>query len=161
MTTADRNPNWENVTKARVVSRNTSNHKYSGRRPIALDHRTAELAELLNDFLARYANPRTRYQNARRLNHLFRDTGKRHPAEISTADLFRWTSAPSANNSVRQWISTARTFFAWCHRTSVIDADPTVELTALKMNCHPLTQTLPPVPVGTRSTNSQTYSRHR
>jgi hypothetical protein len=47
----------------------------------------------LDAYLARYSSPRSRHQNAISLNHLFRHTGRRHPAEVSEAELFGWVRA--------------------------------------------------------------------
>lgn len=50
---------------------------------------------------------------------------------MSEGDLVEWATAVPANNSVRVRISMARTFYRWCPRMGVIDADPTVELDGL------------------------------
>ncbi len=109
-------------------SRNTSTHKSPVQGPIPLHRSPDDLAELLDGFLARYANGKTRYQNLRRLNQFFRESATRHPAHVTPAQLFRWCGTAASNNSARQRISTMRTFFGWCHRTGIIDADPTAEL---------------------------------
>jgi site-specific recombinase XerD len=93
----------------------------------------------LDAYLARYTTPHSRHQNAAYLNHLFRHTGRRHPAEVTEADLFGWVRAradgrdrPLANNSVRQRLSCVRSFFRWCQRKGLVSTDPTLELDVLR-----------------------------
>jgi site-specific recombinase XerD len=93
----------------------------------------------LDAYLARYTTPHSRHQNAAYLNHLFRHTGRRHPAEVTEADLFGWVRAradgqnrPLANNSVRQRLSCVRSFFRWCQRKGLVTTDPTIELDVLR-----------------------------
>lgn len=71
---------------------------------------------LIEEFLTRYSNRRTRQQNGFRVRDLFRSTGRRWPSELTEADLFRWTTAVPADNSVRQRLSTVQVFFRWCLR---------------------------------------------
>ena len=93
----------------------------------------------MDAYLARYSSWRSRNQIARYLNHLFRLTGRRHPAEVTEADLFGWVRAraddqdgPLANNTVRQRLSCVRSFFGWCQRKGLISTDPTLELDVLR-----------------------------
>lgn len=68
-----------------------------------------------------------------KLTDLFAVTGCSHPAEITEVDLHEWCTgygSPLANNTIRQRISEARTFFAWCLRHGHIEADPAADLLA-------------------------------
>jgi integrase len=89
---------------------------------------------LLSGFLAQYRNPVTHAQNAQRLDHLFRITGKRHPGTLTEAELFTWCTGDGkiANNSVRQRLSTVRTFYRWCHELGIVENDPTTRLLGLR-----------------------------
>jgi len=89
------------------------------------------LLDLFDQYLIRYSNSLTRRQNRKWLEHLFRNTGKRHPEEITTEELFMWTTSATANNSVRNRLSTVRSFYRWCVRTGVVVSDPTTELDSL------------------------------
>ncbi|HZU79886.1 MAG TPA: tyrosine-type recombinase/integrase [Acidimicrobiales bacterium] len=58
---------------------------------------------------------------------------------MTDADLFAWVRAradgqerPLANNSVRQRLACARSFFGWCQRRGIVERDPTVELEVLR-----------------------------
>jgi integrase/recombinase XerC len=51
---------------------------------------------------------------------------------LTEADLIGWCTATGANNTVRQRMSTARTFLGWCLRRGLIDSDPSTELDRLK-----------------------------
>ncbi len=51
---------------------------------------------------------------------------------MTEADLIGWCTATGANNTVRQRMSTARTFLGWCLRRGLIDTDPSTELDRLK-----------------------------
>ncbi len=104
------------------------------RRAIPLGQRNAELSALLADYLTQYTNPITHAQNAQRLNHLFRTTGKRHPDAVTEAELFTWCTGDGklANNTVRQRLSTVRTFYRWCHELDIVEKDPTTRLLGLR-----------------------------
>jgi integrase len=104
------------------------------RRVIPLGQPNADLSALLADFLTQYTNPITKTQNAQRLNHLFRTTGKRHPGTVTEAELFTWCTGDGklANNTVRQRLSTVRTFYRWCQESDVVEKDPTTRLLALR-----------------------------
>ncbi len=89
---------------------------------------TSTLADILDQFIGRYANAKTGTDILGRLQNLFQATGRGSVHTVGERDLHDWITAAKANNSVRLRLSTARTFFGWCHRHGYIDTDPTVEL---------------------------------
>ncbi|MHB1853971.1 MAG: hypothetical protein ACYCS2_02800, partial [Acidimicrobiales bacterium] len=59
------------------------------------------------------------------LSQLFRHSGRRHPDELTEADLSAWiTNAQPANNTIRQRLSTARTFLRWAVRNGHATTNP-------------------------------------
>jgi integrase len=63
------------------------------------------------------------------LTHLFRWTTRRHPSQLTEADLMAWCAHGSpANNTVYQRVSKASTFLRWCLREGVIDQNPAEHL---------------------------------
>lgn len=104
------------------------------RRVIPLGKDNASLQVILESFLTQYTNPITYNQLGQRLNSLFRTTGKRHPADVTEADLFTWCTGDGklANNTVRQRLSTVRTFYRWCHEQDIVEKDPTPRLLGLR-----------------------------
>lgn len=100
----------------------------------ALDPTTTNLLDLVDDFCDRYPNDETRRQYRRWLHELHRDTGRRHPTDLTEADLIHWctTSAVTgralANNTVHQRRSLVRTFLRWCLRCGHVDADASAHL---------------------------------
>jgi site-specific recombinase XerC len=83
----------------------------------------------LDQFTRRYSNPNTAAEYRRRLTHLFRWTGRRHPSQLTDADLLEWcTSGNPANNTVYQHTSQVSTFLRWCVREGVIDRNPAEHL---------------------------------
>jgi integrase len=61
------------------------------------------------------------------LGALFAGTGRRHPSELTEADVLHWCAGlgrPVANNTVRNRLSLAATFLRWCVREG--HADPTL-----------------------------------
>src|SRR5205807_1175867 len=84
---------------------------------------TDEASRIVADFLTRYPNPATASQYRSKLADLFATSGARHPADLTEADLIRWCTgngAKLANNTIRQRISSVRTYFGWCRRAGHI-----------------------------------------
>ena len=72
---------------------------------------------------------------AGKLQDLFCVTGRRHPADLSESDLTFWVTGGGrriSNNYVRQRLSTARTFLAWCERNRYCEENRALELDFLK-----------------------------
>ncbi len=82
------------------------------------------VADLVAAFAERYPNPKTRHQYVAELGSLFRVTGRRHPTELTDAEVFRWCAGldrPVANNTVRNRLSRVTTFLRWCVRQGKAD----------------------------------------
>jgi len=90
-----------------------------------------ELADTVEQFLLRYANPTTRQETDYRLQQMVRHCGRHSLGEITENDVQTWITSPGANNTVRQRLSTARTFFGWCSRKGLLSEDPTADLQRL------------------------------
>ncbi len=75
------------------------------------------MGELIEAFCSRYPNDQTRRNYRGKLNQLFRDTGARHPSELTEEQLIRWCAGFGrryANNTVRQRATQVHTFYRWC-----------------------------------------------
>lgn len=90
-------------------------------------------ATLAEQFLSLYQNPGTRAAKRSKLRSLFSETGVTHPAALTEQHLIEWCTGNGttlANNTVRQRISEARTFLAWCHRNGHVESDASADLLA-------------------------------
>jgi hypothetical protein len=68
----------------------------------------APVADLIAGLAERYPNPKTRHQYVAELGDLFRVTGRRHPSELTDAEVFRWCTGLGrqvGNNTVRNRLS--------------------------------------------------------
>lgn len=93
------------------------------------DQSTPRLPEILERFLGRYSNRHSRTGVGCRLRGLFAYLGADHPAAVTENGLQEWiTSGCPANNTVRNRLSTARTFYKWCVRTGLTENNPAAAL---------------------------------
>jgi integrase len=80
----------------------------------------SELDALIDAFVARYTNRQTRRMYRTDLALLFASTGRRHPDDLTEADVLAWCAGNGrhlANNTVRSRLSHVRTFLRWAVRT--------------------------------------------
>jgi len=89
------------------------------------------LGSALADFLDRYPHPGTRHNHERNLTDLFTHAGTTDPRAVTEGAIIAWATRSGANNTIRSRLGLARTFFSWCHRTGVIDTDPSLDLRRL------------------------------
>ena len=83
----------------------------------------------MEQFLSRYSNPASRKSTASRMAAMLRHIGTTDLSSVTEERLHDWiTSGDAANNTVRQRLSTARTFFKWCVRKGLIESSPAEHL---------------------------------
>jgi len=81
---------------------------------------SAELPDIVAEYLERFASQNGRLTVSSRLNAMFRHTGTTHPEQITTRSLLAWITSGGSNNTVRARLSTGRAFLRWCHKTGRI-----------------------------------------
>jgi integrase len=101
------------------LSRKSGNFQSADVRP--LSPAVADLLASLDQFSRRYWNHKTAEDYRNTLTRLFRHTGRRHPAELTEADLIGFcTTGNPANNTVYQRRTKIATFLRWCHRSGLV-----------------------------------------
>lgn len=77
-------------------------------------------------FLTELTNERTRETYGYTIRALIRDTGARHPADLTPEAILKWCTAARANNSVRSRATRIAAFLDWCARNDVPAPGPSI-----------------------------------
>lgn len=95
-----------------------------------------ELDALISEFAGRYANPGSSVKAVKTIHRLFLHAGKRHPDQLTEADIVGFcTAGQAANNTVYQRLSWAGTFLTWCYGNGYAATNPAA---AIRDRSHPL-----------------------
>jgi integrase len=85
---------------------------------------SADLPSLIASFAERYTTVPTRQRYEREILSLHASAGASHPSQLTAGSITSWADPLPrlANNTIRQRVSTARTFLRWCIRHELVDA---------------------------------------